>query len=91
MTIRVVGNRRKRTLQDAVRATVGAGAALYSDDLASYKGLQRDYAHQTVNHAIRNVEGRVHINTLENFWAVEVGPERHLRGGGAVPPVPLPA
>ena len=50
--------------------TVAAGSALYSDDLASYEGLQRDYAHQTVNHAIRYVEGRVHTNTLENFWSL---------------------
>jgi hypothetical protein len=49
---------------------VAAGAALYSDDLASYEGLQRDYAHQTVNHAIRYVEGRVHTNTMENFWSL---------------------
>ena len=70
VTTRVVGNRRKPTLQREVRATVAAGAALYSDDLASYEGLQRDYAHQTVNHAIRYVEGRVHTNTMENFWAL---------------------
>ena len=65
---KVVGNRRKRTLQREVRETVAAGAALYSDDLASYDGLQRDYAHQTVNHAIQYVDGRVHTNTMESFW-----------------------
>ena len=47
---------------------MAAGSALYSDDLASYTGLQRDYAHQTVNHAIRYVDGRVHTNTAESFW-----------------------
>ena len=65
-----VANRKKWTLQREVRATVAAGAALYSDDLASYEGLQRDYAHKTVNHAISYVEGRVHTNTLESFWAL---------------------
>ena len=70
VTTRVVPNRRKGTLQREVRATVAAGAALYSDDLASYEGLQRDYAHKTVNHAIRYVEGRVHTNTMENFWSL---------------------
>ena len=67
---KVVGNRRKRTLHREVRATVAAGAALYSDDLASYDGLQRDYAHRTVNHAIQYVDGRVHTNTMESFWAL---------------------
>ena len=67
---KVVGNRRKRTLQREVKETVAAGAALYSDDLASYEGLQRDYAHRTVNHAIQYVDGRVHTNTMESFWAL---------------------
>ena len=67
---RVVENRRKWTLQREVRAAVAAGSALYSDDLGSYSGLQRDFAHKTVNHAIRYVDGRVHTNGLENFWAL---------------------
>ncbi len=39
---KVVGNRKKRTLHREVKATVAAGSALYSDDLASHDGLQRD-------------------------------------------------
>ena len=70
VTTQVVCDRKKRTLQREVRSTVAAGSALYSDDLASYEGLQRDYAHQTVNHAITYVEGRVHTNGMENFWAL---------------------
>ena len=66
----IVQNRKKRTLQREVRSTVAAGSALYSDDLASYDGLQSDYAHETVNHAIRYVDGRVHTNGLENFWSL---------------------
>lgn len=70
VTTEVVCDRKKRTLQREVRSTVAAGAALYSDDLASYQGLQKDYAHQTVNHAIQYVDGRVHTNTMENFWSL---------------------
>ena len=70
VTTTVVRNRRKPTLQREIRATVGAGAALYSDDLASYDGLDRTYAHQTVNHAIQYVDGRVSTNGLENFWSL---------------------
>ena len=43
---------------------------MYSDDLASYDGLNREYAHQTVDHAIRYVDGLVHTNSLENFWSL---------------------
>ena len=65
---KVVRNRRKRTAQREGRSTVAAGPALYSDDLASYYDLQRDYAHQTVDHAIQYVDGLVHTNGLEDFW-----------------------
>ena len=65
-----VRDRKKWTLQREVRAAVAAGSALYSDDLASYEGLQRDFAHKTVNHAIRYVDGRVHTNSIEGFWAL---------------------
>ena len=65
VTTKVARNRRKGTLQREVKATVAAGSALYVDDPASYQGL-----HQTVSHAIRYVEGRVHTNGMENFWSL---------------------
>ena len=70
VTTKVVRNRLKGTLQREVRSTVAAGSALYSDDLASYQGLQREYAHETVDHAIRYVDDLVHTNGLENFWSL---------------------
>jgi len=66
----VVGNVKKKTLQDEVRKHVQAGSALYSDALRSYDGLERDYAHQVIDHAICYVEGSVHTNTMENFWSL---------------------
>ncbi len=38
--------------------------------MASYDGLSRSYAHETVNHAIEYVRGRVHANGMENFWSL---------------------
>ncbi len=73
----VVKNRKKRTLQREVKKHVAAGSALYSDALASYDGLERDYAHGAVNHAVRYVDGRIHTNGLENFWSLL---KRALRG-----------
>ncbi len=66
----VVPDRRKQTLQACVDEHVQAGAALYSDDLRSYDGLAGRYAHQVVDHAVAYVDGRVHTNTLENFWSL---------------------
>ena len=34
------------------------------------QGLQSDFAHQTVDHAIQYVDGVVHTNMMENFWAL---------------------
>jgi transposase-like protein len=53
-----------------VRENVKAGAAIYSDALASYNGLEKDFRHQVVDHAIEYVHGRVHTNGLENFWSL---------------------
>jgi len=66
----VVGNRRKKALQTAVRNQVAAGSALYTDALQSYDGLAQDYAHKVIDHAEKYVEGRVHTNGLENFWSL---------------------
>lgn len=66
----VVPNRKRAALQEQVRKNVQAGAALYSDALKSYIGLEADYAHQVVDHATAYVDGRVHTNGLENFWSL---------------------
>ena len=66
----VIPNRKKGTLQKMVRENVKAGAALYSDALSSYDGLDKEFAHQVVDHAIEYVHGRVHTNGLENFWSL---------------------
>jgi transposase-like protein len=66
----VVPNRRKRSLQSEVRKHVQAGSALYTDFLLSYDGLEADYAHQVVDHAVEYVNGNVHTNGLENYWSL---------------------
>ena len=66
----VVPSRKKSALQAEVRKHVEAGAALYTDALLSYEGLEGDYAHLVVDHAVQYVDGRVHTNGLENFWSL---------------------
>jgi transposase-like protein len=65
----VIPNRRKKALQTEVRAHVEAGAALYTDALQSYNGLD-EFEHQVVDHAVQYVDGNVHTNGLENFWSL---------------------
>jgi transposase-like protein len=66
----IVPNRKRSSLQAEVRKHVEAGAALYSDALQSYEGLATEYAHKVVDHAATYVDGRVHTNSLENFWSL---------------------
>src|SRR5271166_3698113 len=66
----VVPNRKKSALQAEVKKHVEAGAALYTDALLSYDGLEGDYAHQVIDHAVKYVDGKVHTNGLENFWSL---------------------
>jgi transposase-like protein len=66
----VIPNRRKKAIQSEVRKHVEAGSALYTDFLLSYEGLDGDYAHQIVDHAVQYVDGNVHTNGLENYWSL---------------------
>ncbi len=57
--VKHVANRKRDTLQEEVRANVEAGSELFTDELASYTGLDKDYVHDFVNHAEEYVEGNV--------------------------------
>lgn len=65
-----VETRKKKELQSLIRERVEAGAAIFSDELKSYEGLDSDYKHQVINHAVEYVNGNVHTNTMENFWSL---------------------
>jgi len=65
----VVDNHKASTLLPRLRASVLPGSVLYTDALKSYQGAAADYRHHVIDHAVRYVEGRVHTNTIENFWS----------------------
>jgi transposase-like protein len=66
----VIPSRRKKVLQEEVRKHVAVGTALYTDALLSYDGLASEYAHKVIDHAEAYVDGRVHTNSLENYWSL---------------------
>jgi transposase-like protein len=66
----VVDDVRKQRLQANVRANVRAGAAVYTDALKSYDGLEADYIHGVIDHSEKYVDGQIHTNGLENFWSL---------------------
>src|SRR5450755_271337 len=66
----IVQKRQKQNMQPLVREHVQAGAALYTDALKSYIGLDKHYEHEVIDHAVEYVRGKVHTNTIENFWSL---------------------
>jgi transposase-like protein len=70
MRATVVSNTKRVTLQAGIRENVETGAIIYSDALSSYSGLEHDYVHETVDHAEKYVEGKIHVNGVENFWSL---------------------
>jgi transposase-like protein len=66
----VIADRQKTTLQPIVREHVEQGASLYTDEMGGYKGLDKEYIHGIIDHAVKYVNGRVHTNGLENFWSL---------------------
>jgi transposase-like protein len=66
----VKADRTRRSLHPFIQQNVAKGSEVFTDSLGSYRGLEPDYVHAFVDHAERYVEGRVHTNGLENFWAL---------------------
>jgi transposase-like protein len=86
-----VDNRRRKALHTNIREHVEAGAAMFTDELKSYDGLESEYQHAVINHAVEYANGNVHTNTMENFWrSPEARPARNLHQCRAVSPVPVP-
>ena len=67
---KVIPNTRKGTVQAEVRANVEAGSLVCTDALKSYEGLDAEYVHEAVDHAVEYVRGNVHTNGLENYWSL---------------------
>lgn len=72
---KVVPNVGKKTLQPIIEANVEQGSTVHTDELRSYKGLnKKGFTHKTVNHSAKEYAlNDTHVNGLENFW-------KHLKG-----------
>jgi transposase-like protein len=70
VTARHVPDTTATTLHAVVKATVEPGSELFTDAHRGYRGLSADYIHETVDHSIEYVRGKVHTNGLENFWSL---------------------
>ena len=66
----VIPDAKGATLKPIVAEKVKDGSTVYTDHWSGYTGLEGRFTHETVNHVERYVEGRVHTNGIENFWAL---------------------
>ncbi len=70
MRAKVVPDVKRSTLHGHILDNVERGSKVYTDRYQSYRDLNRDFDHATIDHAVKYVEGRVHTNGLENFWSL---------------------
>jgi transposase-like protein len=70
VVLKVLKTRRKAELQGHVREYVLKGSTVLTDALKSYDGLNGEYAHEVIDHAVSYANGHVHTNGLENFWSL---------------------
>lgn len=66
----VMKSTKKAEAQKDVRKYVVKGSEVHTDALSSYKGLDDEFVHGVVDHAVQYVKGHVHTNGLENFWSL---------------------
>jgi len=67
---KVIPNVRTVTLHKEVREAIELGAVLYTDAWAGYRGLNGDYGHLVIDHAVAYAKGAIHTQGLENFWSL---------------------
>ncbi|MDR3404215.1 MAG: IS1595 family transposase [Chthoniobacter sp.] len=65
------------TLQGNVRKYVLKGSEVHTDAHRSYHGLNEDFIHEVIDHAVAYARDGVTTNGLENFWSLL---KRTLRG-----------
>lgn len=73
----VVGGTRRAHLAPNVVDHIEFGSQVYTDAHTAYVGLDHNYIHNVINHAHQYVNGHIHTNGIENFWALL---KRSLKG-----------
>jgi transposase-like protein len=66
----VVPNTDAETLMPEIARNVERTAVVCTDAAAAYAGLESGFVHRFIDHATKYVEGKVHVNGLENFWTL---------------------
>jgi transposase-like protein len=75
---RVIPQQWKNEALEIIRETIKRGSNVYTDEHGTYRHLASEgFYHAFVAHAEKYVDGAVHTNGIENFWALL---KRGIRG-----------
>jgi len=66
----VVGSDGGERLMPEIRKNVKFGAEVYTDTAGAYNDIGLTHWHRSINHSVEYVKGTVHVNGMENFWAL---------------------
>ncbi|HMD54835.1 MAG TPA: IS1595 family transposase, partial [Phycisphaerae bacterium] len=66
----IVRDTQRDTLHSIIRENIEPGASIYTDAWKPYRKLGPDFQHAFVDHMEKYVDGAVHTNGVENFWAL---------------------
>jgi transposase-like protein len=68
----VVENRKLRNMRPMLEANVHPGSHIITDEHSSYPLIAKesDFVHDVIDHANEYVNGHIHTNGIENFWAL---------------------
>jgi transposase len=79
----MIPNARSATLLPIIRNKIKPDSIVYTDGFKSYDILDvSEFHHLRINHSVRFVDRRNHINGIENFWSQA---KRRLRGYNGIP------
>ena len=67
---KVISTRKKQHIDPVMTESVEAGAHIVTDEMTTYGNLETPYNRDVINHALEYVNGHVHTNGIENFWAL---------------------
>jgi transposase-like protein len=74
---RVIPNAEQVTIMARLLRNVEPGTVVNTDAALAYTNLADRYVHYMIDHSVRYVAGKVHINGIENFWCLV---KRMIRG-----------
>ena len=67
---KVVPDVKRDTLQNEILREVEHGSKVYTDEAVGYDNMHSAFVHDIVNKMEGYVDGKVHVNGVENFWCL---------------------